>query len=50
MPKDSQLDPKRVREEKAAGGPTMARSATDGESKHKRIGKARKTGDDKSRS
>ena len=52
MPKDSQLDPKRVREEKAAGGPTMARSSTDGESRNtkKRSVKREKPGDDKSRS
>lgn len=31
MPKDSQLDPKEVRKEKAKGGHTMAESAPDGE-------------------
>jgi len=32
MPKDSQLDPKTVRKEKANGGSTMAESELDGES------------------
>ena len=34
MPKDSQLDPKEVRGEKARGGHTMAESAPDGEGKN----------------
>lgn len=49
MPKDSQLDPKGVRAEKANGGPTMAQSAQDGESRNtkKQSGSRRKPGDDK---
>lgn len=34
MPKDSQLDPKEVRKEKAKGGHTMAESAPDGEGRN----------------
>lgn len=34
MPKDSQLDPKDVRKEKAKGGHTMAESAPDGEGRN----------------
>jgi len=34
MPKDSQLDPKEIRKEKANGGPTMAESALDGEGRN----------------
>jgi hypothetical protein len=34
MPKDGQIDPKHVRKEKAKGGPTMAESAEDGESRN----------------
>lgn len=48
MPKDSQLDPKAVREKKAKGGPTAARSKTDGESRNskKQSGSRHKPGDD----
>ena len=31
MAKDSQIDPKEIREKKAKGGPTSAQSANDGE-------------------
>lgn len=34
MPKDSQLDPKHVRKEKANGDTTMAESAPDGEGRN----------------
>lgn len=34
MPKDSQLDPKKVRLKKAKGGPTMAQSANDNGSRN----------------
>jgi len=34
MPKDSQLDPKEIRKKKSRGGPTMAESALDGESRN----------------
>ncbi len=49
MAKDSQLDPKNVREMKAKGGPTMAQSALDGESRNnkKQSGNREKAGDDK---
>ena len=49
MPKDSQLDPKPVRKEKSRGGPTMAESALDGESRSnkKQSGNRHKPGDDK---
>jgi len=49
MPKDSQLDPKSVREEKAKGGPTFAQSALDGEGRNdkKQSGNRCKPGDDK---
>lgn len=49
MAKDSQLDPKEVRKEKAKGGPTMAESALDGESKNskKQSGNPHKPGSDK---
>jgi len=52
MPKDSQLDPKNVRNKKAGGGPTMAASAPDGESRNskKQSGSRHKPGDDKARS
>jgi len=52
MPKDSQLDPKDVRKQKSAGGPTMAESALDGESKNtkKQSGSRHHPGDDKSSS
>lgn len=32
--KDSQLDPKPIRKQKSNGGPTMAESALDGESRN----------------
>lgn len=34
MAKDSQLDPKEVREQKAKGGPTLANDALDGEGRN----------------
>ena len=52
MAKDSQLDPKNVRKRKSGGGPTMAESALDGESRNrkKQSGSRRKSGDDKAQS
>lgn len=52
MPKDSQLDPKHVRKQKSGGGPTMAESAGDGESRNskKQSGSKHKTGDDPAKS
>jgi len=49
MAKDSQLDPKPVRKMKANGGPTMAESALDGESRNnkKQSGDRHKPGNDK---
>jgi hypothetical protein len=49
MAKDSQLDPKEVRKQKAKGGPTFAESALDGESRNdkKQSGNRHKPGDDK---
>ena len=49
MPKDSQLDPKEIREEKAKGGHTMAESELDGESRNnkKQSGNRHKPGADK---
>ena len=49
MAKDSQLDPKEVRAEKAKGGHTMAESALDGKSRNskKQSGDRRKPGADK---
>ena len=49
MAKDSQIDPKAVREEKAKGGPTMAQSAPDGEGRNpkKQSSGRHKPGDDK---
>lgn len=34
MPKDSQIDPKDVRKQKAKGGPTIASDAPDGEGRN----------------
>ena len=34
MPKDSQIDPKHIRKEKAKGGPTLAQSDLDGEGRN----------------
>ena len=34
MAKDSQIDPKEVRKQKAKGGPTLAQSANDGEGRN----------------
>ncbi|MFV0314489.1 MAG: hypothetical protein ACK5I7_05225 [Anaerotignum sp.] len=50
MAKDSQLDPKEVRKEKAKGGATMAESASDGEGRNskKQSGNRHKAGSDKS--
>lgn len=52
MPKDSQLDPKNVRKKKAGGGPTMAESALDGESRNakKQNGSRHQPGNDKTKS
>jgi len=49
MAKDSQLDPKRVRKEKAKGGPTVAESGLDGESRNnkKQSGSRHKPGHDR---
>lgn len=49
MSKDSQIDPKEVRKQKAKGGATMAESALDGESRNskKQSGNRHKSGDDK---
>lgn len=48
MAKDSQLDPKSVRKKKANGGPTMAESEWDGESRNnkKQSGSRHKPGSD----
>ena len=48
MAKDSQLDPKPVRKAKAKGGPTLAESANDGESRNnkKQSGSRHKPGND----
>ena len=52
MSKDSQIDPKNVRKKKSDGGPTMAESALDGESKNtkKQTGNRHQPGDDKTNS
>lgn len=49
MAKDLQLDPKSIRKKKANGGPTMAESALDGESRNtkKQSGSRHKPGNDK---
>jgi len=49
MPKDSQLDPKHVRREKAKGGPTLADDALDGEGRNrkKQSGSRHKPGSDR---
>jgi len=49
MAKDSQLDPKAVRRQKAGGGTTFAESALDGEGRNdkKQSGNRHKPGDDK---
>lgn len=49
MPKDSQIDPKEIRKQKSKGGPTMAQSALDGESRNdkKQSGNRHKSDDDK---
>lgn len=49
MAKDSQLDPKEIRKKKSKGGPTMAESALDGESRNdkKQSGSRHKPGNDK---
>jgi len=49
MAKDSQLDPKKVRKQKSGGGPTMAESALDGESRNskKQSGNRHKPNDNK---
>jgi len=48
MAKDSQIDPKEVREQKTKGGPTAAQSASDGEGRnHKKQSASRhKPGND----
>jgi hypothetical protein len=52
MAKDSQLDPKNIRKMKSGGGPTMAESAMDGESRNskKQSGNRHKSNDDKAKS
>ena len=49
MPKDSQIDPKEVRKQKAHGGPTLAESALDGEGRNskKQSGSRHKPGSDR---
>ncbi|WRS28306.1 hypothetical protein U6B65_04015 [Oscillospiraceae bacterium MB08-C2-2] len=49
MAKNSQLDPKNVRKQKAKGGPTFAESALDGEGRNtkKQSASRHKPGDDK---
>lgn len=49
MAKDSQIDPKSIRKKKSVGGPTMAESALDGESRNtkKQSGSRHKPGNDK---
>ena len=49
MAKDSQLDPKPVRKEKAKGGPTMAESSAQNESRNnkKQSGNRHKPGHDR---
>lgn len=48
MAKDSQIDPKSIRKIKSNGGPTMAESALDGESRNtkKQSGNRHKPGKD----
>lgn len=48
MAKDSQIDPKAVRIQKSKGGPTLADSETDGESRNgkKQSGNRHKPGND----
>ena len=48
MAKDSQIDPKAIRKLKSNGGPTMAESALDGESRNtkKQSGNRHKPGSD----
>ena len=52
MPKDSQIDPKAVRKEKAQGGAAMSESAPDGGTRNqkKQSGSRHKAGDDKANS
>lgn len=49
MPKDSQLDPKHIRQKKAKGGPTMADDRRDGEGRNqkKQSGTRHKPGNDR---
>lgn len=49
MAKDSQIDPKEVRKQKAKGGATFAESALDGEGRNakKQSGSRHKAGNDK---
>jgi len=49
MAKDSQIDPKEIRKQKAKGGATFAESALDGESRNskKQSASRHKAGDDK---
>ena len=49
MAKDSQLDPKFIRKEKAKGGPTMAESASQNEGRNdkKQSGNRHKPGNDR---
>jgi hypothetical protein len=49
MAKDSQIDKKHMRKQKSHGGPTMAESGGDGESRSAKTqsGNRKKAGDDK---
>ena len=49
MPKDSQLDPKHIRKEKAKGGTTMADDERDGEGRNQKnqSGSRHKPGSDR---
>ena len=49
MSKDSQIDPKEVRKTKAKGGPSLAQSGPDGESRSAKTqsGNRHQPGDDK---
>ena len=49
MPKDSQIDKKAVLKKKSRGGPTMAESGADGESRSAKTqsGNRKQAGDDK---
>lgn len=44
MPKDSQIDPKEIRKQKAKGGPTSANDALDGEGRNSKKQSIKKQG------